>query len=212
MAWQPDDAVRSIRRYLSMTLASPPWTLRVERREVKNEERPVGVVTDGPLVPLRSRSTLIQGQVEEGLPITISLYPEVVDPKAKADAFRETRLEASKLKAQLSELINTGLTVTTEPKKGETRHWAGPFRIPLWDYEGVPVTGKEKAGPEDPHDVLWVDERSLSVQAIQDPEDPGRWSVIANFRVTIERPGRVPPPDEIADVKALEGHFEGEPA
>jgi hypothetical protein len=103
-----------------------------------------------------------------------------------------------------------GLTVRTT-EDGRVRNWAGPLVLPLWDYEGVPITGPEKAGPADPHDVLWIIQGSLSVNAIQDPDDPLRWTVVANFRVSVERPGRVAAPDEMMDVKELVGDFEGEP-
>lgn len=192
-----------------MTLESPPWTIRIERREVKDEERPVAVIVDGAAQTLRARSSLIQGNVEEGTPITISLYPEVIPAAAKADAFRERRQEATKLKQQMIELLNTGLTVTSE-EDDRTRNWAGPLAIPLWDYAGVPLTGKEKAGPADPHDVMWVEEGSINVQAQQDIEDPGRWMVFANFRVTVERPGRVPSEDETMTVTKVVGHYGGE--
>ena len=213
MAWEPDDILRSIRRYVAMTLptddeADPRWTLRTERREVKDEERPVGVVTDGPIATVRARTAQIQGNVEEAMPVTITLYPAVAE--ATTDSLRLSRLEASRLKAQLNQLLNTGLTVTTT-EDGQRRHWAGPFRIPLWDYADVPLTGPDKAGPEDPHDVLWVEEKSVSVNAIQDPDDARRWSVVANFRVSVERPGRVPAPDEMGKVSGVEGSFAGEP-
>lgn len=208
VAWQTDDIKRSIRRYLTMTLESPPWKLRVERREVKDEERPVGVVVAGPKGTTRARAALIQGNVEEVMPITITLYPKLAE--GTADSLRSARLEADLLKDQLSDLLNTGLTVTTE-ESGRLRHWAGPLRLPLWNYEGVPLTGKDKAGPEAPHDVLWVQDESISVDAIQDPEDPRRWTVVANFRVSIERPGRVAAPEETMDVEEIIGEFAGEP-
>lgn len=209
VTWEPDDVKRSIRRYLAMTLPGPPWVLRVERREVKDEQRPVGVITDGQITTIRGGTpSVIQGNVEEMLPVTVTLYPLIAD--ASTDSLRASRLEADQLKAQLNELLNTGLTVTTEVE-GKRRHWAGPFRIPLWDYTGVPLTGEEKAGPEEPHDVLWVEEASLSVNTIQDTEDPRRWTVVANFRVTLERPGRVPGADEMMDVTGVAGSFAGEP-
>jgi hypothetical protein len=208
VAWAVDDVKRSVRRYLSMTLESPPWKLRVERREVKDEERPVGVVTDGPITVARARAATPQGNVEEIMPVTVTLYPAIAS--GDVDGLRAGRLEADQLKAQLNELLNTGLTVTTK-EEGRVRHWAGPFRLPLWDYADVPLSGEDKAGPEDPHDVLWVVDGSTAVDAIQDPEDARRWTVVANFRVSIERPGRVPGEDEVMDVEDFQGSFVGEP-
>lgn len=211
MAWELDDVARSVRRYLAMTLPTfpgdePRWKIRVERREVRDEDRPVGVVVLGQIATTRARTSRLQGQVEEVVPVTINLYPPIPEDATGVDGVREARLEAHQLATQLHQLFNTGLTV----KVGE-RHFAGPFNVPLWDYADVPVSGKEKSGPADPHDVLWVDDKSLNVQAIQDPDDYRRWSVIANLRVSIERPGRGPAADEIVDVTGLEGHFDGEP-
>lgn len=200
--WSDDDILRSVRRYLAMTLEAPPWTLRVERREVKDEERPVGVVVAGALSTSKARTSLIQGDVTEVMPVTITLYPAVAD--ATADGIRAGRLEASKLKSHLNELINTGLTVEAQVEE-RTVQFAGPFRMPLWDYEGVPLTGEERAGPDDPHAVMWVDEASANVQAIQDLEDATRWTVVANFRVSIERPGRTAPDDQIRDIDRFIG-------
>lgn len=204
--WEDDDIVRSVRRYLAMTLGDSgqeQWKLRVERREVKDEERPVGVVLSGPIQTKRARSALIQGGVEEVMPLTISLYPPLAG-SATADEIRSGRLNASKLKSLLNDLLVIGLTVTTT-EEGRTRNWAGPWVLPLWDYTAVPVTGIEKDGPAHPHAVLWIEENSLAVQALQDPEDAKRWSVIANFRVTIERPGRTAPEAEVMDVDRVVG-------
>lgn len=206
--WQDDDILRSIRRYLAMTLGEDgtgdtgAWKIRLERREVKDEDRPVAVIVAGAMNTTRARTSLIQGPVEEAMPITVSLYPRVMS--GSIEDVRNGRLEASKLKSQVNELVNTGLTITTEVE-GRTVNWCGPLRLPLWDYAGVALTGEGKDGPEDPHAVMWVDPPSLSVQAIQDPEDPVRWSVIANFRISIERPGRTAAEDELRDIDRLVG-------
>lgn len=205
VVWQDDDIVRSVRRYLGMMLGDSgqeEWKLRVERREVKDEQRPVGVVLSGPIQTKRARSSLVQGGVEEVMPLTISLYPPLAG--GSVDEIRSGRLNASKLKSLLNDLLVIGLTLTTT-EDGRVRNWAGPWVLPLWDYTDVPVTGTEKEGPEDPHAVLWIEENSLAVQALQDPEDAKRWSVIANFRVTLERPGRIAPEAEVMDVERVVG-------
>jgi hypothetical protein len=205
--WQDDDIQRSIRRYVAMALESPPWKVRVERREVRDEERPVGVVLIGPVTPLRARSSLIQGNIEEAMPVTVNLYPAIAE--GSADDIRTSRLEAAKLKALLADLMTIGLTVTSE-EEGRVRNWAGPMTLPLWDYDDVPVTGKDKAGPTNPHDVLWIIPGSLTTSAIQDPDDSHRWSVIASFRVSVERPGRVAPEEETMTVTKVVGSYGGE--
>lgn len=213
MAWEVTDIKRSIRRYLLLTL-DDDWTVRLERREVADDARPVGVVQTGALSVLRARESIPQGEVESLLPITISFYPAVpVAPdKPKEgdppfDVNRQADFAADALKSRLERLFLHGMTVTTDNEDGSKRHWAGPFRVPLWDYDGIPLTGPDRAGPEDPHDVLWVQRESLSVNAIQDPEDDTRYAVVAEFRVTVEEPGRIADPAEGYVVEGLTGRW-----
>lgn len=203
MAWESNDVRRSIRRYLGLTLGDP-WTLRIERRQVRDEERPVALVELGPESTLRAREALVQGEVEVGYPVTISAYPALPDRAEDADPppdpLREAEAAAEALKTRLSRWVSIGMTV----KEGG-QHWAGPFRLPLWDYAGVPLTGEKREGPKVPHDVLFVPRESLSVEAIQDAEDLRRWSVVADLRVTMEMPGREDQEGYVAE--RLEGSY-----
>lgn len=217
MAWEDSDIRRSIQRYLEGTL-DVDWTIRTQRRQVSDEDRPVAVVQTGQESVLRAREARTQGEVESLVPVTVTAYPAIPvapdEPKEgdpPFDAIREADLAAARIKTQLKRLITAGLTVTTEPKAGETRQWAGPFRIPLYDYAGVPLTGENRGGPVDPHDVLWVQRESLQVNAIQDPEDDTRWTVVCEFRATVEEPGRVVPDAEGYPADHLEGTFHPPP-
>lgn len=213
MAWEDTDIKRSIQRYLEGTL-DEDWTIRTQRRQVSDEERPVAAVMTGQMSPLRAIEARTQAENESLVPVTITAYPAVpaappeeADPEEPFDAIREADLAAAKLKTQLHRLFTIGLTVTTEPSKDVIRHWAGPFRIPLYDYAGVPVTGPDRGGPEDPHDVLWVQRESLQVNALQDPEDDLRYTVIAEFRATVEEPGRIVPDEEGYVADHIQGAF-----
>jgi hypothetical protein len=214
--YEPDDIVRSVRRYLSLMLVGPPWTLRVERREVKDSERPVGVIEAGALTSPIRRVARFQGLSESILPITISLYPEI-PATPTADSLREAAQEARKLQSLMSRWVTYGIPIYGHPF-GQKRLMSGPFRFPLWDYEDVPLTGKDKAGPAEPHSVLWVSEASFSARgafdtvAIQDPDDAARWSVIQNIQVSMENSGAGPNsgnPDEVGPITGLEGTFVG---
>lgn len=193
MAWQPVDVARSIQLYLSKMLVGPPWTIRTRREEVADDQRPVAVISLGAAQILRARETVEQGEVELVVPITVSAYPEL-KPSVK-----EAWHDAEVLRGHLFNWISSGLRVQTDGEL-DGRHWAGPFRLPLWDFAAVPLEGTGKVPTANPHDVLWAEQESLSVEPIQDPDDPARFSVILNTRVTIERPGRVHYQDDLSNI------------
>lgn len=197
MAWDSDDLARSIRRYLTGVLPGPPWTIRLERREVRDDARPVAVVDVGPQQVPRARETRFQGEWEWMAPVTVSCYPELADNEQDAAA------GARAVRTQLLRLIVNGIPLVDDTG----RNWAGPFRLPLWDYEGVPLKGAGKAGPEFPMDVIWVGRDSLTADAIQDTDDPKRWSVILEFRASIEAPGAQPVPPEPVTVFGADPDF-----
>lgn len=195
MAWDVDDVARSIRRYLSLTLASPPWRLRVERRIVNDDDRPVAVVDVGPQVVTFARETRHQGEWQYVAPVTITAYPEMdTDERASAHAARL-------LRAQFIRLIVNGVIVT-DPGG---RAWSGPLRLPLWDYSQTDLSGPDKAGPEIPHDVMFVQRESVTAEAIQDTEDPKRWTVVLEFQASVEAPGAQPEPG--VPVASISGDF-----
>lgn len=182
VAWDIDDVARSIRRYLAGTLEAPPWTIRTERREVRDDARPVAVIVPGPMLTQRARETRYQGEWTWVAPMTVSCYPAIDKDE------RKVANDARKLQAQLQRLIVNGIPVLDTA--GALR--SGPFRIPLYDYSATDLSGPDKAGPEDPHDTIWVERESLNVQGIQDPDDPSRWTVVLEFRASVEAPGALP--------------------
>lgn len=178
-----DDIGRSVRRYVA-EMVGEPWQLDLERKEVVDDARPAGVVEVGDVRPRRGRAgSLQQGNVEEFAPVTVSLYPELLEPR---QAGRAARLLAS----DLYDLIRFGTADGAVFLGG--RPASGPERIPLYDYALVQLVGtaEERRGPANPHDVLWAED--YSCRPIQDPLDPQRWSVILEMRVSWERPGRIP--------------------
>lgn len=187
--WTLDDVKLSLRRYLSLTLEpvveEARWTIRFSKEQVRDQARPAGLIESGLIRPASgyaSRAgTLQQGNVVEEVPITVTLYPELQDP-------REARRRADRLSQQLYDLIRFGLDL----RHSETeRPVAGPERIPLYDYAEVALSGtaEGRTGPEDPHDFLFAD--GYSANAVQDPEDPKRYSVVLELTLSWERPGRV---------------------
>ena len=206
--YTPQDIKRSIRKYLVALLEEQKgWTLRIERREVRDEDRPVAVIELGPESVLRAREALTQGEVETLYPVTVSAYPALPEYEDNADPpsdpIREAEAAAEELKALLTQWLMFGLTVTDV--KGQ--HWAGPMRIPLYDYAETPLTGDKRAMEDDPHDVLWVQRESIAVNAVQDPDDLRRWSVLLDFRVSMEQPGRIRSEDEGYEAEGIEGSY-----
>lgn len=65
---------------------------------------------------------------------------------------------------------------------------ADPFRIPVYDFAGVPVKGG-RAGGTIPYGWLWVED--APVRVIQDPDDILRFAVVCDVRVSWSQGGRV---------------------
>lgn len=202
MAYGTLDIARSIRRYLTLMWDQDSgWTTRIVRQMVADDQRPVAVILVGEKTVLRARAARTQGQVEEGLPVTIYAYPPVGEDELAATA------AASAIADTLGAMITFGLSPDEDEEK-EDPAWpakAGPFRLPLWDYAGVPLTGDKRAGPDEPHDVIWVAPESLNVQNLEDPQDGKRRTVVCEFRASIERGGRVEP--EGPPVGSMPGHY-----
>lgn len=176
--YDPESIGRSVRRYLSGVLTQP-WSVALETQEIRDDSRPAGVLELGEVRVRRARVSIPQGEVEEFMPLTLSLYPRILDvddvPLDPRITAREARLAASALQL----LVTSG---------AEGVAMSGPERFPLWDYSAVaPGT----PGPADPIDVLWVED--YAIRTLQDPDDTRRWSVIMDCRISWERPGRVPP-------------------
>lgn len=183
--YDPDDVVRSFRR-LVFAMVGAPWSLSLERREVKDEARPAGLVEIGQTRASSARSAIPQGPVVYAAPVTVTLYPSLASPR---EAGRTARILAH----GLHQLIAVG---ADGPVFEDGRPAAGPERVPLYDFSPVPLTGsaEQREGPEFPHDVLWVED--YGARALQDPMDPQRWSVVLDARVSWEAPGRVSSADD----------------
>lgn len=204
--YEANDVKRSIRKYLA-GLLDDTWTIRIERREVRDEDRPVAVIELGQVSVVRAREALTQGEVETLYPVTVSCYPPLPEAAEDADPppdpIRESEAAAEGVKTLLIRWLMFGLTVRDK----DDRNWAGPYRIPLYDFADTPLTGDNRELKDPPHDVLWVDRDGVSAEAIQDPEDLRRWSVVLDLRVTMEEPGRERAEDETYVAEGIEGTY-----
>lgn len=194
----PEDVLRSLRRYVSQALTSPPWTVRAQRTRVADDDRPVAVVEDSsPLTTPRSRAGMInQGDVQKMQAFAVMCYPVLADTAAGS------ALEARTVAYLLDAAFSRGLINDDDPD--DVKNIGAPWRVPIYDFAGVPITGASRAGPDDPYMYANVDS-TFSVRAIQDPLDELRFTVAANLRVTWWAGGRIPPAAPIAT--RMPGHW-----
>jgi hypothetical protein len=160
-----DDVELSLRRYLSQTLETGEargWRIRLEQEVIADDERPVAVIDAGRLTHPFRRSTLTQGAVTAAMPVTVSAYPETTG------TVREAGRRARKLKQHIEDVATFGLDL------GEAARFPG----------GPP---RPRAGP-----IGWLRVEDTGADAIQDPTDPRRWTVIWELRLSWERGGRIP--------------------
>lgn len=211
--YEPDDVARSIRRYLGSILEEgppPDWTVRLERREVSDDERPVGVVLLGDVTTIQARETFDQGNVVDLYPVTVYLYPRV------GETAQVARREGDVIRSLGHQLLKYGVPlegIDAAYLGDDDRPKAGPFHIPLWNWDGVAAEDEEnREPPEVAQSTMRIPRESLSAQNLDDPDDERRRSVVLEFRVEVEMPGRI---DDRADggvVTGLPGHFGGEPS
>jgi hypothetical protein len=181
-----DDRHRSIRRFLMNALGSPPWTLRTERQPVADDERPAGVVeVVSAAATLFARTSIPQGDIRRQQAFTITLYPALGPTAAEA------RLAAAQVADLLTDAIGVGLVV-----EGTGALLSAPEMLPVYDFAGVPVKGATRAGPAAPYGWLTVED--FPVRPLQDPEDPLRWTVVCDLRVSWWQGGRLGPNAPVA--------------
>jgi hypothetical protein len=173
-----DDLHRSLRRFVWQALPED-WRVRTERQDVTPDERELCVVEAASgVTTTRARVSIPQGNVTKLMAFSAMAYP------ALGTTARESRLAAQAITDLLDAAFTYGLVE-------DGANIGAPFRLPVYDFAGVPVSGKSRAGPDDPYGYAWVD--SLSVRAIQDGDDHLRFTVACDLRLSWEAGGRVLP-------------------
>lgn len=180
------DIIRSLRRYTSLILGSPPWSVRIGRVRVSDDQRPVAVIDpSGPLTtPFARTGTITQGDVQKGRTLTIMAYPEV------AATAQEAEIAAEELAELLTAGFERGLVSDAHPPV----NIGGPFRVPIYDFAGVPLTGAGRAGPSTPYMYANMSESGFAVRPLQDALDELRFTVAVTVPLTWWRSGRTRPP------------------
>lgn len=185
----PDDIYRSLRRYVSLVLRSPPWTVRLHRARVADDERPVAVLEPGLLgTPQAREGGFDQGDVQKSQTITVMMYPAVQD----------TASASAELARQITNLMDAGFSRGLVTDDVPPKNIGGPYRLPVYDFAGVPLEGEDRAGPDDPYMHARVLRAGFTVRAIQDPLDELRYSIAATIPLTWWMGGRIPPTAPIA--------------
>lgn len=210
MNYALDDRHRSVRRFLMNALGSPPWTVRTERQPVTDDARPVAVVEAAPpVVTTRSRTSIPQGDIEKQQTFSLMLYPALGATAAEA------RMAAEGPAELLESAIAVGLVwdaddpqvIANERAVGELL--TAPEMLPVYDFAGVAVKGANRAGPADPYG--WLRAEDYPVRTIQDPDDPLRWTVACDLRVSWSEAGRDRPPAPLVSAAGFRGTGEFEP-
>lgn len=180
----PDDVLRSLRRYVAQTLGSPPWSVRVQRVRVADDERPAAVIEQSSgLTTAHSRAgTRQQGDMQKLQTFTVVCYPTVEETAA------ESRQEAGRVASLLDAGFSRGLVTDDDPPK----MIGAPWRVPVYDFSAVPITGPDRGGPVEPYSYANVDP-TFNVRPIQDPLDELRFTVVATVPLSWWQGGRVPP-------------------
>jgi hypothetical protein len=198
----PDDIRRSLRRYVAQILGAPPWTVRLQRTRVDDDERPVAILDPGVMTTPFARAGMRdgnQGDVQKMRPFTVVCYPALGDTAAVSGE------EAEQLASLLDAGFQRGLVTGDVPPV----NIGAPYRIPVYDFAGVPMTGPDRAGATSPYMYANVDE-TINVRPIQDALDELRYTVVVNLRVSWWQGGRVLPATPIATT--MPGTFAGEAA
>lgn len=186
-----DDVHRSLRRYVSQMLM-PPWVIRTERQPMTPDQRNVAVVEPAsPVTTGRHRTSIPQGNVEKMMAFSVMAYPELGGTSA------ESRVTAQ----GIADLLDAGFSFGLIDDEGI--NIGGPFRVPVYDFEGVPVNTKGRRGGAVAYGYAWVED-GMAVRPIQDPLDPLRFTVACDLRLSWERGGRL-----VAPAPAASGGISG---
>lgn len=182
-----EDTWRSLKRLVAMAFPDP-WQIRLEMAQFSEELRPLIVIdTIGDLARTGVQPTIPGRQHVVAQTFVMTAYPAPLDDP------RLSREYATAVLQGFDDLIAYGMVNDAGENLG------GPIRIPVWDYEGVPVVGPDRGNP-DP-DLSWVQMawvESHAGRVIGDPQDDLRWTVPYTIRLSWDAGSRAGIPAPIA--------------
>lgn len=195
------DALRSIQRYVWKALEDdvpPLWQDKQNEWEVRLW------ATEGTFAFPFARVAAITPVSYQGSAVireatrtfAVHTYPvPLSDPESSI-------MEVERVEEILTVAFETGFTYTDKPDPADPSSWvdvtSAPHRIPLYDYDGVPLDGPDSVSyARGPSDFLRV--LTCPINRLTDPEDDRYWLVTVEPRVTWSRRGRVPKGDVIVE-------------
>jgi hypothetical protein len=194
----PDDVLRSLRRYMAQMLSSPPWTVRLQRTAVGDDERPVAIIEPGVLTTPFARRAVNQGDVQKQQGFTVVAYP----------VLGATAVESAETARVTAGLIDGGISRGLVTDDTPPALIGAPWRLPVYAYAGVPLEGAGRQGPADPYMHADIDQ-TFNVRPIQDAMDELRYTVVASLRVSWWQGGRIPPAAPLATGGLVPGPWSG---
>lgn len=182
---------RSVRRWLN-DLLSDDWTIHLESRFRSGEDvgRPLAWVEQ---VGATSNSGARIGGIPQGDYARSAAFVATLLP-AGGELPQESTVEAMELAEMLQRSVEVGV-VTFTPEPGTPTLVHPPMRFPVWDYDGVPVKGRNRQGPADP--FQYADVLDVSSRAIPDPDSETLYAVALSLRLRWWTGGAVALPGEV---------------
>lgn len=188
------DALRSIHRYVWKALEDdvpPMWMDEPRPWEIRlwGTEGTFGFpfARVAAITPMTATGAGVRREVTRTF--ACHLYPVPLgDPEASL-------MEVERVEEILVVAFETGFTYVDRPDPDDENTWVevhtAPRRIPLYDYEGVPLDGPASVSYRRAESD-WLRALACPINRLTDPEDDRYWLVTCEPRVTWARRGRVP--------------------
>lgn len=158
----PEDALRSLRRWLGIVLPAP-WDVRYQKTEEMG--RPAAVVL--PAIPQANTGSAYIRDVNQSYDLFV--YPEGVEGDPA-----QSRQEAEQVKQTLDLAMTRGVKI-------DTAYYSYCLRIPVFDYAGL-AWNEPQPDSAVPYDFYPVSLWSVDVRV--DPDDDTLFTVLGSCRLS----------------------------
>lgn len=165
----PEDALRSLRRWLGIVLPEP-WDVRYQKTE--DMGRPSAVVL--PAIPQSNTGSAYIRDVNQSYDLFV--YPDGIEGDPA-----QSRQQAERVKSDLDLAMTRGVKVADA-------YYSYSMRIPIFDYDGIAWNQPQPDGAE-PFDYYPV--QQWSVETRPDPDDDTLFTVLCSLRLVWRAMGDV---------------------